>query len=154
MLIRKSYEDVEKSFVKEHKKGWKGKPHTKLDLSKLEYLMVIQCTQQEIADMLEMHIDTLRDLIPRYYTNENNEKYTYSKLYKEMLSKGLCSLRRSQWKKAIDKDNTTMQIWLGKQYLNQSDKAIIQETDTDATTVEYDVRESMYNDEKGKEKNV
>jgi hypothetical protein len=35
---------------------------------------------------------------------------------------GRMSLRRKQWKAAED-GNTTMLVWLGKQYLGQSDKS-------------------------------
>jgi hypothetical protein len=37
------------------------------------------------------------------------------------MEEGRMSLRRLQWKKAQE-GNTTMLIWLGKQYLGQSDK--------------------------------
>ena len=39
---------------------------------------------------------------------------------------GKSSLRRMQWKNAQD-GNVTMQIWLGKQYLGQSDKRHIEQ---------------------------
>lgn len=37
------------------------------------------------------------------------------------MDKGRMSLRRKQWQ-AVENGNTTMLVWLGKQYLRQKDK--------------------------------
>jgi hypothetical protein len=44
----------------------------------------------------------------------------FSEFYKRHAHEGKASLRRAQWKTALD-GNPTMQIWLGKQNLGQRD---------------------------------
>ena len=86
-----------------------GRPKIKLDYELIKKLSYIQCTQLEIASVLDVAINTLRkdnDFLP---------------IYKKGQEEGKMSLRRLQWKSA-DKGNVTMQIWLGKQYLGQKDK--------------------------------
>lgn len=45
---------------------------------------------------------------------------TFAEIYKKLSAVGKSSLRRTQFKMA--ERNTAMAIWLGKQYLGQSDK--------------------------------
>ena len=47
---------------------------------------------------------------------------SYSEAYKRYSANGKASLRRAQWKAALN-GNTTMLVWLGKQELGQNDKA-------------------------------
>lgn len=43
-------------------------------------------------------------------------------VYREQKAEGgKASLRRRQWQTACEENNVTMQIWLGKNYLDQSD---------------------------------
>lgn len=98
--------------VKEKKKGRKQRILNEKGMETVEKLASIMCTDEEIASVLGMSVDVL--------TNERNkEKFAESKLRGQ--SKGKMSLRRMQWATA-NKGNATMQIWLGKQYLDQSDK--------------------------------
>lgn len=46
----------------------------------------------------------------------------YSEIYTKGRESGKAKLRDAQLQSAIVKGNVTMQIWLGKQYLNQTDK--------------------------------
>lgn len=46
----------------------------------------------------------------------------FSEVFKEKKKAGTISLRAAQFQKAIKEKNPTMQIWLGKQYLGQTDK--------------------------------
>lgn len=52
-------------------------------------------------------------------TLQADEKF--SGLYKAGMDKGRMSLRRHQWR-ALEEGNSTMLVWLGKQYLGQRDK--------------------------------
>jgi hypothetical protein len=70
-------------------------------------LAEIQCTHAEIAAVLGCSTDTVA----------NN----YSELIKKGSECGKSSLRRWQWISA-ENGNPTMQIWLGKQMLGQTDK--------------------------------
>ena len=80
----------------------------------IEDLAQIMCTEEEIAGCLRVSVDTLH--------NEDN-----SLLFRTALEKGRAngkeSLRREQWKCA-KKGNPRMLIWLGKQYLGQTEKII------------------------------
>ncbi len=86
-----------------------GRPKIKLNYELIEKLSYIQCTQVEIASTLEVSTKTL----------QRDEEFC--RIYKKGQEEGKMSLRRLQWKLA-NKDNVTMAIWLGKQYLGQKDK--------------------------------
>lgn len=74
-------------------------------------LSKIGCTDEEIAAMMDTTVDLL--------LNKNN-KSRFLEAKKKGYSKGRASLRRMQFK-AANQGNVAMQIFLGKQILNQSD---------------------------------
>ncbi len=94
----------------------RGRPRLIIDKRLFENLCAIQCTLEEICSVLDCDNKTV----------ETWCKYEYGKNFSEIFSKkrkrGLVSLRRAQFQKAIDEKNTTMQIWLGKQWLGQTEK--------------------------------
>ena len=90
-----------------------GRPRLEFDLRLVEDLGKIQSTQSELAAVLGCHLDTVKDRL------RNDPEF--SAAYEKGLENGKSSLRRIQWKSALG-GNTTMQIWLGKQYLGQQDK--------------------------------
>lgn len=97
------------------KKSTKGRPKkilTEDALKLIENMARIMCTQDEIADCLNTTIDTL-------HSAENDELFRAA--LKKGQNQGKQSLRREQWKLA-QKGNATMLIWLGKQWLGQTDK--------------------------------
>lgn len=80
-------------------------------------------TDEEIADALsdeyeKITVDTL--------TNDNN-KESFSDYKRKGQSNGKTSLRSWQFATA-KKGNATMQIWLGRQYLGQTDKREYEDT--------------------------
>lgn len=80
----------------------------------VKYMCMIHCTGEEIAGVMQMDYDTL---------NKNcKEKWhmPISEYIKQNNTNGKMSLRRMQWKAAED-GNTTMMIWLGKQWLGQKE---------------------------------
>ena len=81
----------------------------------IDNLCKIHCTGEEIADVIEVDYDTLNARVNEIH-NMN-----FSDYIKRYAGQGRASLRRMQWKSA-EKGNTTMQIWLGKQILDQKDK--------------------------------
>lgn len=93
-----------------------GRPPKEIDWGLVEKCCQIQCTQEEIASMCETTVDTLDK-----HCKETN-KVSFSDYFQEKRKGGRISLRRAQWQKAVKEGNPTMQIWLGKQYLDQSDK--------------------------------
>ena len=92
----------------EIQKPKRGRPKKHVDLELVEKLAHIQCTYSEIASTLGVSVDTL---------TRNKD---FAATYKRGAESGRKSLRRMQFESA-NKGNITMQIWLGKQYLAQSD---------------------------------
>jgi len=90
----------------------------------IEELCLIQATGEEIARVIGVDYDTLARRIKEEY------EVSASEYIKALAAPGLASLRRAQWKNAIENENTTMQIWLGKQYLNQKEKEEIDQNTT------------------------
>ena len=86
-----------------------ARPKKILDYELIDRLAHIQCTQVEIASMLDVSERTLQ---------RDDE---FCRIYKKGQEEGKSSLRRIQFKLA-EKGNATMAIWLGKQYLGQTDK--------------------------------
>jgi hypothetical protein len=101
-----------------------GRPRLTFDLRLVEDLGKIQSTHSELAAVLGCHVETVRDRL--------KHDPEFSAAYEKGLENGKSSLRRIQWKSALG-GNTTMQIWLGKQYLGQQDKRM---TEVVARTVE------------------
>jgi hypothetical protein len=75
----------------------------------------IQCTGEEIASVLGCSYDTLERCCKK------QQKMKFADYIADKRKKGNVSLRRSQWSSATG-GNVTMQIWLGKNVLGQSDK--------------------------------
>lgn len=86
-----------------------GRPRFEIDYAAVEKLAGIQCTQEEIASYLGCSVDTL--------TRDDK----FCGIYKSAIDKGRMSLRRHQWK-ALEAGDKTMLVWLGKQYLRQSER--------------------------------
>lgn len=92
-----------------------GRPRKEIDYDQLKKLCAIQCTKEEICGFFDIDEKTL--------TARIHEKYGegFSEYYKRASAIGKTSLRRKQFEIAM-KGNTTMNVWLGKQWLKQTDK--------------------------------
>ena len=113
---------AEKKVVK---KNLGGRP-SKLPLINKEHfegMCKIQCTKDEMCAIFQVHEETLTKWCHATYN------VGFSDIYKKLSSTGKMSLRRQQFKSA-ENGNVTMQIWLGKQWLGQTDKV---ETDNKNT---------------------
>ena len=86
-----------------------------MDVKTFESLCAIQCTKDEICAVLGIDEKTLTKQCKKQYSKPFSEVFTQKR------KTGKASLRRSQWTLASG-GNATMLIWLGKQYLQQSDK--------------------------------
>ncbi len=95
-----------------------GRPVIKIDIEQLKNLVRIQCTAEECALVLSVDADTINARL-----KDAGEK-TFSEFYKRYAEQGVVSLRRAQWKSALD-GNPTMLIWMGKQILGQTDKTAV-----------------------------
>jgi hypothetical protein len=95
-----------------------GRPRKVLDYDTLDRLCAIQCTGEEIAAVLDMDYDTLNKALLR------EQGIGFSDYFQKKSGPGKASLRRRQFELAAN-GNTTMLVWLGKQYLGQTDKTDI-----------------------------
>lgn len=98
-------------------KGQRKQAQEKINQSQFEKLCGIQCTEEEICSVFGVSIQTLE----RWCHNTYGE--SFGKVFREKRCYGKASLRRAQWMKAIESNDTTMLIFLGKQYLGQADKS-------------------------------
>ena len=87
-----------------------GRPKKEIDYILTEKLANIMCTQEEIATLFDCDVRTLQ------------RDKEFCRVFKKGKENGKMSLRRNQWK--LSEKNTTMAIWLGKQYLGQKDDVI------------------------------
>lgn len=92
-----------------------GRPRIEIDQAEAEKLCSIGCTQEEVADWFGVSADTINVRVKEWGF------VGFPDFYKRHFAKGKASLRREQFKLAL-KGNCTMLIWLGKQYLDQTDK--------------------------------
>lgn len=103
-----------------------ARPRIEIDKDQFEKLCSIQCTETEIAGYFSCSVDTIERWCKREY------KTSFADIYEEKRGLGKISLRRSQFRMA--ETNPTMAIWLGKQYLQQTEKqevaVSIQDDDT------------------------
>ena len=92
-----------------------GRPKRVIDWQKFEFGCQINATKEEICKWLNISNTTLERLI------KGQDGETLEWVYKKLSVDGIISLRRMQLKKAQE-GNVPMLIWLGKQYLGQSEK--------------------------------
>lgn len=91
-----------------------GRPRIEINQEHFEKLCGIQCTLDEIAGFFLCSEDTIERWCKKTY------KMGFAEVFNQKRSSGRISLRRSQFRLA--ETNPTMAIWLGKQYLGQTDK--------------------------------
>lgn len=91
-----------------------GRHRAEIDKNSFEGLCALQCTREEICGFFNVTEKTLNVWCNSTY-GEN-----FSLVFAKKRGKGKISLRRSQFRLA--QKNANMAIWLGKQYLGQTDK--------------------------------
>ncbi len=92
-----------------------ARPLAEVNADDVVKLAAMGCTNTEIAAFCDCSVDT----ITRRFAEE----------IAKGREQGKTKLRRLQWKSA-EAGNVAMQIWLGKQYLGQSDKMEQKNTNT------------------------
>lgn len=93
-----------------------GRPKKEIDQKQFENLCALQCTEVEIEDWFDVTDKTLNAWCKRTYGKN------FSEIFRIKRGRGKISLRRSQWQLA--EKSASMAIWLGKQYLGQSDDPV------------------------------
>ena len=112
-----------------------GRPKKDVDFEKIDGLCKYHCTAQEIVAQLKLF-----DYDISYNTIERRIKEKFDVTFGEYIEQKHAAyakpaLRRMQWKSA-ETGNVSMQIWLGKQYLGQSDKQQTELTGKDGGAIE------------------
>ena len=92
-----------------------SRPEKSIDWSMVDKLLQAHCTGTEIAASFDMHPETFYDRIKKEFGIGLTE-YSLQKN-----KKGKNNLRLAQFKNALN-GNTSMQIWLGKNWLGQKDE--------------------------------
>lgn len=92
--------------------GGRPKKPLKYDYELIKDLAGILCTQDEIASIMGVSVRKLQ------YDEE------FMRLYKEGINGAKSHIRRAQLKLALS-GNSSMLIWLGKQFLGQMDKMVV-----------------------------
>jgi len=92
------------------------RPKKEFNVETFEKLCAIQALETEIANWFDMSHDTINRRCHEVYGD------SFANTYKKYSENGKISLRRKQVQVALG-GNVTMLIWLGKQILNQTDKA-------------------------------
>ena len=90
-----------------------GRPKKKIDWNMVDALCKLQCTHEEIAGALECCVETLAAACKR------DKGMPFSEYFEQKRGLGKISLRRYQFRLA--EKSAAMAIFLGKNYLGQSD---------------------------------
>jgi len=86
-----------------------------IDWNLVDEMLKDFCEGTEVADALGIHKETLYDAVKATFNTD------FSDYKAQKRARGCQSLRQKQVSSA-NKGNVSMLIWLGKQYLGQSDK--------------------------------
>lgn len=102
-----------------------GRPRKEIDKAEFEKLCAIQCTLDEICGWFGVSKKTLEAWCKRTYGD------TFSTVFYQKRGIGKISLRRAQYQSAMG-GNSALLIWLGRNWLGQTDKVEIDlhESDT------------------------
>src|SRR5215468_9177913 len=84
----------------------------KIDLTELEKLCSLQCTDEELAAWFGVTTRTIE---------RKRKKKAFAEVMERGKAKGRISVRRMQMK-LLEQGNATMGVWLGKNILNQVDQ--------------------------------
>ena len=106
-----------------------GKPLRYVDYELFKKLCGIFCTQDEISYIMGLSVDSLEKWADDLFG------CTLGAVWRKHIAYGKRSLRRAQLQNAL-KGNATMQIWLGKQFLGQSDNPLPDDKDETYTCPE------------------
>lgn len=106
-----------------------GRPKIEIDFNELDKLCGLQCSQTEIASWFDCSIDTIEARI------KETHGMSFPEYFEQKRGRGKIALRRRQYEAAMS-GNTALLIWLGKQYLGQSEKL---ESSIDQKTIQINI---------------
>lgn len=94
-----------------------GRPKKSIDWSHVRRLMSYQCTQEEIANELDVDLDTIDNHC------KADHGVSFSEFWKQKKAFGRVKIKKIQMELA-ESGSAAAAIWLGKQYLNQTDRPV------------------------------
>lgn len=100
-----------------------GRPRAEIKKDTFERLCALQCTEVEVAAFFGVSVDTVTNWCKRTYGRD------FPEVFREKREAGHISLRRAQWRLA--QKNAAMAIFLGKNYLGQSDRLEVERPEDD-----------------------
>lgn len=109
-----------------------GRPKANIDWQQVGKLLEAGCQAVGIAEIMGVSPDTL------YTRCKIDNKLDFSAFSQQKKAKGDDMLRAKQYQTAMS-GNVTMQIWLGKQRLGQSEKSEISGKDGNSIMVKLDI---------------
>lgn len=123
----------------------RGRPRKEIDKTDFESLLSIQCTLEEVTAFFDHKLDGCsEDTIERWC--KRTYKKNFADVSAEKRNLGKISLRRAQFELA--KKSAAMSIFLGKNYLGQTDKQELTMQSNDDETVKE--MEAYFNERKQK----
>jgi hypothetical protein len=96
-----------------------ARPPKKIDKREFEGLCELQCTRDEICNWFDITDKTLDAWCKRTYQDDEGKPMGFSAVFAIKRGKGKIALRRTQFRLA--QKNAAMAIWLGRNYLGQSE---------------------------------
>lgn len=124
--------DAQETREKKEESGKKrGRPRAIIKKDQFIELCKIQCTRNEILAVLGITDKTLTGQCKREFGAG------FKEVYDQFRSVGRMSLRRTQFNIALT--NPTMAIWLGKQYLGQSDNPQAEQNAAEPVQIIFDI---------------
>jgi IS30 family transposase len=100
-----------------------ARPRADIDWKKVDKYLQAHCDGAGIAGLLGIDPETL------YRACQRDHKIGFSEYAAQKKGEGKELLRAKQFETAMS-GNVSMQIWLGKQYLNQRDRAEMEQSGT------------------------
>ena len=107
-----------------------GRKPTKIDLTELEKLASLQCTDEELAGFFGVSARTIES---------RRKQPAFAEAMRRGRAKGKISVRRAQMK-LLEAGNGTAAVWLGKQLLGQRDVTPIELSGPNGQPVQFDLR--------------
>ena len=109
-----------------------GAPKKQINQEQFEKLCAIQCTKLEICEVLGVTDKTLDRWCKETYNKH------FSVIFREKRQGGRASLRRAQFETAMS-GNSSLLIWLGKNWLGQSDNPVQEDASNNSMTALADI---------------
>lgn len=142
-------DDIIKSCQRPKIGGGKSKSKFVIDWEQVAQLLSAGCSGDEVAATFGISAPTLYQRCVEEVVDEEGFPMAFLEFKRRSRKKGDATLRTTQYRLAVEKEDKTMLIWLGKQRLKQSEKQEIKQqsvTRVDISNVNPEDAQNVYND--------